>query len=220
MDLIFTDPPYSEIELYGDLAKWGARKLKPGGSLVAYIGHLWLPEYLDVMRPHLKYIDQFTLVFPSGSYTRLHHLNVRNASQLVLWFVKPPFRKPEQSIIDVWVRGPAEKKWDGWQQHLDETVYYIDKLSKPGDLVVEPFCGSGTTVLAGRALGCHVIAAEFDPQVAEMASARLDSEEETARAAVLVRELHGQHEVDLDAEVTNKSTMTCSKAEEDEVVDA
>ncbi|KKL23965.1 hypothetical protein LCGC14_2420110, partial [marine sediment metagenome] len=36
VDFIFTDPPYDEesIPLYGDLAKLGARVLKPGGRFV------------------------------------------------------------------------------------------------------------------------------------------------------------------------------------------
>ncbi len=40
IDLIFTDPPYNEesIPLYGDLARLAHRGLKPGGSLVTFIG--------------------------------------------------------------------------------------------------------------------------------------------------------------------------------------
>jgi predicted methyltransferase len=41
IDLIFTDPPYNEegISLYGELARIAQRVLKPGGSLVTFIGH-------------------------------------------------------------------------------------------------------------------------------------------------------------------------------------
>ncbi len=40
IDLIFTDPPYNQesVPLYGDLAKLAQRVLKPGGSLITFIG--------------------------------------------------------------------------------------------------------------------------------------------------------------------------------------
>ena len=168
--------------LYGDLAKFAARKLKPGGSLLAYVGHCWLPQMFELMCPHLEYKWLHALVSPTGSYPRMHHINVFNAWRPVLWFAKPPLRKPETFVIDAVIRGKPEKEWYDWQQHLHEAVYFIDKLSAPGDLIVEPFCGAATTVLAARALGRRIIAAELDPKVANMAATRLASEEEAARA--------------------------------------
>jgi DNA modification methylase len=83
---------------------------------------------------------------------------------------------------------------------LPEAVYYISELTKPGDLVIDPFAGSGTAIVACRALGRRVIGAEIDPKVYEMASTRLACKDEAARAAALVRELHSEIEVDLDAD--------------------
>jgi len=41
IDIIFTDPPYNEasLSLYGDSARLANRVLKPGGSLITYVGH-------------------------------------------------------------------------------------------------------------------------------------------------------------------------------------
>ncbi len=41
--------------------------------------------------------------------------------------------------------------------------------SQPGDLVYDPFAGSGTTILAAEATGRHCIAIEIDPRYAEAA---------------------------------------------------
>ena len=46
--------------------------------------------------------------------------------------------------------------------------------SQPGDLVVDPFVGSGTTVLAATRLGRRSIGIERDPEFADIARRRLD----------------------------------------------
>ena len=50
IDVIFTDPPYEKkyLQLYGDLAKLAQRVLKPGGSLVFFMGHFHEDEIEDL----------------------------------------------------------------------------------------------------------------------------------------------------------------------------
>jgi hypothetical protein len=54
--LIFTDPQYAReyIPQPGDLAKFAARVLVDGGSLICYVGHYAIPEVLPLMTPHLR----------------------------------------------------------------------------------------------------------------------------------------------------------------------
>jgi len=49
VDLFLTEPPYSEIECYRELAELAAAKLKPGGLCLAYCGQYHLPSVLEVM---------------------------------------------------------------------------------------------------------------------------------------------------------------------------
>jgi len=57
IDLIFTDPQYAReyIPQYGDLAKFAARVVVDGGSLICYVGHYAIPEVLPLMTPHLRF---------------------------------------------------------------------------------------------------------------------------------------------------------------------
>ena len=50
IDLIFTDPPYGaeKLPLYSQLAKIAQQKLKPGGSLVTYVGHFAIPDVVHL----------------------------------------------------------------------------------------------------------------------------------------------------------------------------
>ena len=48
--MIFTDPPYGKeyLSLYQELAKLAERRLKPGGSLVFFAGHIILDEVIRI----------------------------------------------------------------------------------------------------------------------------------------------------------------------------
>jgi len=39
----------------------------------------------------------------------------------------------------------------------------IEKLSKPGDIVLDPFCGSGTTLVEAKLTGRHSIGLDINP---------------------------------------------------------
>lgn len=45
----------------------------------------------------------------------------------------------------------------------------IEELSEPGDLVLDPFCGSGTTLIAAQELGRNSVGIESDPRMAKIA---------------------------------------------------
>jgi site-specific DNA-methyltransferase (adenine-specific) len=49
----------------------------------------------------------------------------------------------------------------------------VGLLSQPGDLVVDPFCGSGTTMRAARDMGRRYVGIEIDERYCEMATRRL-----------------------------------------------
>ena len=51
--------------------------------------------------------------------------------------------------------------------------YLIAKSSAPGELVLDPFAGSGTTCRAARDLGRRYLGIEIDPRYAEIARRRL-----------------------------------------------
>lgn len=69
---------------------------------------------------------------------------------------------------------------------LDILIPYIKVLTKRGDLVVEPFCGSGSTLIASSKLGRRCFIMEKQPIYAEVALARW--EKETGLKRVLIHE--------------------------------
>jgi site-specific DNA-methyltransferase (adenine-specific) len=47
--------------------------------------------------------------------------------------------------------------------------------TRPGDLVVDPFCGSGTTVVAALKLGRRAVGIDSDPASIQLSQRRIDA---------------------------------------------
>jgi 16S rRNA G966 N2-methylase RsmD len=170
--LIFTDPPYDEdsVPLYDDLAQFAARVLEPGGSLLCYTGHHALPEVLSLMMPHLRYWWYCACVHAGGN-RRLPGKYVFVGWKPILWFVKE--RRGTDDYVSDTVSSERDKEHHDWGQGLGEAQYYIERLTLKGGLVIDPFCGGGTTALAAKGLGRRWLSFEIDPKVAARARARL-----------------------------------------------
>ena len=169
--LVFTDPLYTQkyIHLYGDLSKFAARVLQPGGILMAYAGTMYLNEVFRRLDEHLDYLWTCVLIneecsmpnfqrgFFSGHRPILCYMKGKHK-----WFDKGGAEKTEDYLRDTFQGRGKDKTLHPYQQSIDEAMYYIDKLSQPGDLIVDCFGGSFTTAEAvyrvggRRFIGCDI----------------------------------------------------------------
>jgi site-specific DNA-methyltransferase (adenine-specific)/modification methylase len=62
------------------------------------------------------------------------------------------------------------------QKPVGVMMWAIELATKPGDVILDPFCGSGTTGVAAIRLGRRFIGIEREPHYAEVARRRLDAE--------------------------------------------
>lgn len=177
VDLIFTDPPYDKAaaDLYGGLAILAARVLKPGGILMAYSGQMHLPQIYASMGQHLQYLWTCAIGHSNGA-TWFRKWHLLNAWKPVLMYGKPPVSAWwEQSFAD-YVTGGKEKGDHEWQQSLAEAEHYIQAVCPPGGVVLDPFLGSGTSLLAARRLGMQIIGIELDPATSARAKLRVEEQ--------------------------------------------
>jgi len=58
---------------------------------------------------------------------------------------------------------------------VDLPAWFIKLLTRPGDIVLDPFMGSGTTAVAAKQLGRRCIGIEIDPTYVQIAEDRLNA---------------------------------------------
>jgi len=152
------------------LAELAARKLKPGRLCLAYCGQYHLPSVLEAMGSHLQYHWTFAIRF-GGPHRPIYPKHIQNTWQPVVSFSRG---KPAVDwIVDLLESGGREKKSHDYQKCLTDVEYLIDKLTVPGNLVVDPFCGSGTVPAACKMLGRQWLACEVDSGTARVARRRV-----------------------------------------------
>ena len=182
VDLIFTDPPYDRkaIELFDGLGEFAVRVLRPGGSLVAYIGQIQLPDAVADLSKHLRYWWTCSCYHSGPTLLRMNEYGIVNGWKPMLWFVKET-RGDKLTFINDVATGSREKSHHEWQQSEQEARYFIEHLTDADGFVVDPFCGGGTTPAACIGLGRKWAAFEIDEANLARASERI-SEVSLARS--------------------------------------
>ncbi len=177
VDLIFTDPPYSDdtAPLFEDLAAHASRILKVGGSLITYVGQNTLREVMNYMDPYLRYW-WILCAHHKGGAARLIGKYVIVEWKPLLWYVKDLRRTDADYLVDFVEFGREAgglQELHDWQQQEAPARFAIEKLTQPGDVVLDPFLGSGTTLAAAVKLGRRGIGVEADADRLAVAKTRL-----------------------------------------------
>lgn len=163
VDVIFTDPPYAREHqhLYTLLAEQAARLLKDGGSLVSIIPHYNLPFVLTEMNhAGLKWRWPYTQTQEEGSHPRMA-MGIEVCYKLFGHWVKRAYPSGRGFLRDS-VPAFQHKLNHEWEQDIAPAMYYIERLCPPGGVVLDPFCGSGTYLLAAKRLKRNFIGVDID----------------------------------------------------------
>lgn len=162
IDAIITDPPYPKeyIQCFSDLSKFAMEHLKDKGFLAAYSGQYNLPEVINRLSEHLTYVWTFCL-YHVGKKQLVNGVNIMCGWKPVLIFSKG-CKKMRFSAYDVLISEAREKESHEWQQSETGVSGLIEILSKPGDVIVDPFAGSGTFLKVANEMGRRGIGAEIN----------------------------------------------------------
>ena len=175
IDIIITDPPYPKeyLGLYEDLAAFGKKVLKPGGSLLAMAGVAYLPEVLDLMKRHMAYHWTVAYNMP-GPKLQIWHKKVIASWKPVLWFVKGKYEG--DWITDSCKSAGPDKEHHQWGQSESGMAEIIEKFTYPGQTILDPLCGAGTTGVVALKMGRKFIGIDIDEKAIETAVDRIETQ--------------------------------------------
>ena len=182
VDWIVTDPPYKGefIELYEPLGEFAARVLKPGGSLIAMVGQYYLPDVLRSLSTNLRYHWTLAYLTPGGQSPHIHARKVYTFWKPVLWFVKNNYAGDwVRDVVQLQTVGPPgqsndnDKDYHKWGQSVSGMTDLMNRFILPGETVLDPYLGGGTTAVAAIRSGAMFIDIDVSEQCLDITRARL-----------------------------------------------
>jgi len=123
------------------------------------------------MIPHLKFW-WILAIKHTGPSARLPGKWIFVEWKPMLWFVKDG-RRDNRYVADLFESKKPAKELHVWEQDLSEAEYYIKQLTNPGDLVLDPFCGLATTLIAAHKNNRRVLGVEKDNKTLLRAKVRI-----------------------------------------------
>jgi SAM-dependent methyltransferase len=170
VDAIITDPPYGAdwLDQYDALGETAARLLRPAGVLVAMVGQAHLPATLERLGRHLRY-RWCAAYLTDGPATRIHGRKVGTKWKPLLIYGGERFLTQ-----DVFGASSIDKRHHDWGQSEAGMAEIVERLTEPGELVVDPCLGAGTTAVVCKELGRRVIGCDIDAAALAAARKRLD----------------------------------------------
>lgn len=169
VDVVLTDPPYpNRINLFDDTLVDGYAMLYLACKKAKhYVVFFWNP--FDVPPPPAGWHEVARHVWHKPDTKSITHWET-----IVVWS-----REPKQRVSRVWsipildYRSLRDWKPHPTQKPVKLIRYLLEQYTKEGDLVFDPFVGSGTTAVACQQMKRHFIATEINPEYAEIAQSRL-----------------------------------------------
>jgi 16S rRNA G966 N2-methylase RsmD len=171
VDAVITDPPYPAeyLPLLADLAGWADKVLAPDGVLAVLIGQTHLPEVYRLLDGHRPYRWTACYLTEGNGYVSHQRKVTCNWKPLLVYGGGPRFA----DLIRAAGGNADAKNNHKWGQDYQAFHTLIERLTTRGQTVVDPFAGSGTTLLAAHALGRHAIGCDIDTDSVETARRRL-----------------------------------------------
>lgn len=169
-DAVITDPPYpfEFLSCFTELADGCAAA---GVPLVAVMsGQSYLPEVMQRLCGRLKYRWTLAYMTPGGQAVQQWKAKVNTSWKPVILFGEAEDWFGDVAVSKV---NDNDKRFHGWGQSESGMADLVDRLTKPGQLICDPFLGGGTTAVVSLAMGRRFVGCDINPLHVEQARARV-----------------------------------------------
>lgn len=147
------------------------RLIRPGGHILVFIDWRMMPALAGAIESadlrHAGVLVWDKTFFGMGACFRNQH-------EFILHFSKgvgsPPRRRDVGNVLSFKpIRGGEHPT----QKPLELMRTLISVVASPGELILDPFCGSGSTLVAAQRHGCDAIGIERDVSFVAVSEARI-----------------------------------------------
>jgi len=172
IDLVLADPPYKDDYLwcYDLLSQEGEQLLKESSLLFAYCGTMYLPEVIVRLTRNLNWVWLFNL--QNAQFSRIWSSKIMQTSKPLICVSQGKPRPLNWLRTDFRAEG-ADKEIYSWQQAQEAPSIVISKTTESEDIILDPFLGSGTTLVCAKKLGRKGIGIEVEEKYCRIAVERL-----------------------------------------------
>jgi len=186
VDLIVTDPPYglntpgirndSDLSLFYHILPELYRVMKKDSWFVTFFSTKYLPKIF--LNNPFEYYWQVILYMPEA-FVR-SPVGITKFMSVFIFKKGNPIMNGRMCDIIKDTPGKMVEPDEGFINHpTPKPKQFIGRLieafSKEGDLVLDPFTGSGSSLLACKLVGRRFIGFEIEPKYCELACSRLNS---------------------------------------------
>lgn len=185
VNIVLTDPPYpNRMHLFPETLVDGLAMLYVACKKAkSYVVFFWNP--FDVPQAPPGWHEVARHVWHKPDCKSITHYEV-----IVVWS-----KEVRQKVSRVWSIPILDyRSLHDWKPHPTQKPvkllrYLLEQYTAEGDLVFDPFVGSGTTAVACQQMKRHFIACEINPEYAQIATSRLKEPK--------IAHLSGEHEGDV-----------------------
>lgn len=177
--------PWVNISTMDDMIAWSQplanqiyRTLRPGGASVFMGGSHSISAWeVAAQRAGLKWMAELTVLWNTG---KPRNRNFGSLTTTIRWHVRPgarytfngtDFRSIYSNVL-VATKVPRDEKVHPAQKPVELTNVLVSLLTHEEDLVIDPFCGSGSTLVSAAICGRNFLGCDLDIDNCNIANIR------------------------------------------------
>lgn len=164
--------------------KHAYRLLKKGGAMIVFMSIIKIESIIALAKKYGFYYKTTGIWHKTNPMPRNMNLHFVNSNECWIYFIKDKKtgtfnnKTLELDFIETSVTSAREKRFGKHptQKPIKLMEHFIRLLSNDGDLILDPFLGSGSSAVAAKRLGRNFIGIELNKEYYNLAKKRVENE--------------------------------------------